>query len=334
MPSINLIGYDNGAGLSRDAALLADLLQGAGWTVTRTVLRGDRRGRGGLDLATRLPRWLQRLRHGARPRVDINLHIERVRPLFAGDARYNLLLANPDWFKPSDRRHLAVIDGVLVKTRHAEPIFTALGARTVFTGFTALDRWLPQVPRRRTFFHLAGRSPYKGTQALLALWQRHPEWPPLTVVQHGRSARGGPVAPNIEYRRERLEDARLRELQNAHWFHLCPSETEGFGHHLVEAMSVGALVLTTDAPPMNEFVTAERGMLVSATVLGRDRLATRYRFDAHAMEAAIERALALPESALRELGARARSWYLDNDREFRARLPARLADWLKPAHDG
>ena len=39
-------------------------------------------------------------------------------------------------------------------------------------------------------------------------------------------------------------DAELREIQNANLFHLCPSETEGFGHYIVEALSVGAIVLT------------------------------------------------------------------------------------------
>ncbi|EQD67759.1 glycosyltransferase, partial [mine drainage metagenome] len=66
-----------------------------------------------------------------------------------------------------------------------------------------------------------------------------------------KSATSRRVAANIEHRIDYLDDAALQRLQNAHWFHLCPSETEGYGHYLVEAMGIGAVVLTTDAAPMN-----------------------------------------------------------------------------------
>ena len=89
---------------------------------------------------------------------------------------------------------------------------------------------------------------------LLAAWRLHPEWPRLTVVQAERHARRGPVAPNIEHHIGYLDDNALRWLQNRHQFHVCPSQAEGYGHHLVEALSVGAVVLATDAAPMNEHV--------------------------------------------------------------------------------
>jgi hypothetical protein len=41
-------------------------------------------------------------------------------------------------------------------------------------------------------------------------------------------------ACNIDYRSDYLDDVELRRLQNESLFHLCPSETEGWGHYLVE----------------------------------------------------------------------------------------------------
>ncbi len=325
-PRVNLIVYDNRAGLSRDAVLLQRALVAAGCEVDTTRVRGDRRGRGGLDLRSRIPRALSWL-GGKRRRYDINIMIERIRPLFAGDARVNLLLANPDWFKDSDRRHLSAVDAVLAKTRHAESIFASLGKPVRFSGFTSEDRRDPAVPRENAFFHLAGRSPYKGTRAIVELWLRHPEWPRLTIVQHAGHAHEPVRAPNISHCLEYLDDAQLRRLQNAHAIHLCPSETEGFGHYLVEAMGVGAVVITTDAPPMNELVTAERGVLVPWHEQRNERLATLYRVAPNDLESAVERTLCMTPVERQAMGEKARVWFEANDREFTHRVARVIAEF-------
>ncbi len=322
MTSVNLIAYDNGVGLSRDVALLADTLRAGGLDITVTRVSGDRRARGGFDPRTRLAYLFQRLRGKPPPHYDINVMIERIRPFFFAQAKKNLLLANPDWFKDSDARNFAAIDAVLVKTRHAEAIFAARGKPIAHIGFTSADRLLPAVPRERAFFHLAGRSSFKGTSALLELWLRHPQWPRLTVVQNLRDVSTPIKAPNIDHRLGHVDEAELQYLQNLHAFHLCPSETEGFGHYLVEAMSVGALVITTDAPPMNELIAPARGVLVPWIDSRHLHLATLYRFDPVAMEMAIEHVLAMDAQELAGLSARARAWYEANDHEFRARAAA------------
>ncbi|MCW5577783.1 MAG: hypothetical protein KIS89_04000 [Dokdonella sp.] len=44
-----------------------------------------------------------------------------------------------------------------------------------------------------------------------------------------------PAGASLHLVRDYLDDGALQTLQNRHLFHLCPSETEGFGRHLVEA---------------------------------------------------------------------------------------------------
>jgi hypothetical protein len=176
------------------------------------------------------------------------------------------------------------------------------------------------VPRERAFFHLAGRSANKGTATLMATWRRHPGWPRLTVLQSPRSAGEVVRAPNIDHRVDYIPDAELRRIQNAHRFHLCPSETEGFGHYLVEAMGIGAVVTTLDAPPMNEMITPARGALIPYSSTGRQSLATTYFYEGTALEAAIQRLLETPDAELERMGAAARAWFEDNDRAFRIRI--------------
>lgn len=326
MSHVHVIARDNGAGLSRDLALLPAALAAAGHEVCVSGI-----GAGGLRRRWRLVRLraglaLRRWREGpARGRFDLNLMLERVRPEYFALARSSVLMPHPEWFPDEERRWLGGIDCVFAKTHHAQPLFEALGCRTLFTGFTSLDRRDVDVPREPTFFHLGGRSPNKGSQALVDLWLRKPDWPPLTMVQRAPLDLPQRMPGNLCVLDGYLDDAELVVLQNRHQFHLCPSETEGFGHHLVEGMSIGAVVLATDAPPMNELVTPERGVLAAANRSGTQRLATTWFVDPAALEAAVERMMTLDETTRSQLGANARAWWEANDRAFRERLAAAIA---------
>jgi hypothetical protein len=204
-------------------------------------------------------------------------------------------------------------------------LFDALGCRTDLIGFDSEDRYQPEVERERSCFHLAGKSQMKGTAPLLRLWQRHPEWPTLIVVYHLAGEPGLPAAANIRWYSDYLPDEELRALQNRSRFHLCLSEAEGWGHYIVEALSVGAVTLTLDAAPMNELVQSDRGVLVSCTRRGRQHLADTVGFDDAALEGAVQHALALDEAQLARLGAAARAWFLDNRSGFAGRIGQALA---------
>jgi len=316
MPSnkpCQLIARDNGAGLSRDLQRLAEALQGIGHEADML----------GLPHRGRLAQWLTRMAwKGRKPAFDVNMMLERIRPEFIPAAAHNIVIPNPEYFRPEDRAALGAMDEVWVKTRHAARLFDALGARTRFIGFDSEDRLLADVPRKRAFFHGPGRSGNKGTAALVQLWIRHPEWPMLTVVWRRKRVDTSDMPANVRLVREHLDDNAYRRLQNEHRFHLCPSQTEGYGHYIAEAMSCGAIVVTLDAEPMNELVTNERGVLVAAHATGMQDLATLYAFDEAAMEAAIERCLHMDEATTTSLGQAARRWFEDN----RATFPLRLQE--------
>lgn len=310
-----LMARDNGAGLSRDLQGLADALDGAGCDAQVV----------GLPHRGRFAEWLTRLQWaGKSPAFDLNVMLERIRPEFRRAARRNVLIPNPEYFRPQDRAALAGMDAVWVKTRHAERLFTALGATTRYIGFTSPDRLDAEMIRRQAFFHGPGRSANKGTKALIELWKKHPEWPTLTMAWRRKRVDIDALPANITVIRDHLSDADYRRLQNEHRFHLCPSQTEGYGHYLVEAMSCRAIVVTLDAEPMNELVTAERGLLVPAHAAGTQDLATLYAFSGQAMEAAIETCLHMDTSTAERMGQAARTWYETNH----ADLPRRLQQAL------
>lgn len=317
-PTINLVLWDNGVGLTRDMHLLRDVWTEAGFAVTVTARRRGtlRKWLAPLRLKGRMA--LQKLR-GDDPlgRFDYNVMLEHIRPEYVDAAKRNVLVPNPEWLGSDDQERIELIDLVLAKTRHAEALFARLGCPTHRFGFTSDDRLDGSVQKDRTFFHLAGRSRHKGTDALLGIWQKHPNWPLLTVVQNPRMAKERITAPNILHRVDYLSDAELKRLQNSNLFHLCPSETEGFGHYIVEALSAGAIVLTLDAPPMNELVSTECGLLFPYSRTGKHGLATTYHFDEAALSGAIAAALALDPVELQRLSNRARETFERIDSRFR-----------------
>jgi glycosyltransferase involved in cell wall biosynthesis len=324
---INLIALDNGLGLSRDVVLLKAALEANGCRVHVTRLDRDdehrrwRVAKGWRRLAAHARHRLAR-RFG-RARFDVNVMLEHVWPLHLPLARHNVILPNPEWFDAKDLRHLKRVDRAWAKTRQAEELFRGLGLPVSWIGFDSHDRRLDGVTPQRAFFHLAGGSRLKGTDRLLALWGRHPEWPMLTLVRHGAPEQGLPA--NVQVHAGYLDDMELRRLQNGHRFHLCPSEAEGYGHYLAEAMWIGAVAITVDAAPMNELVDASRGLLVRAAPGRPFGLVPLQYFDEAAMERAVAEALALSHEACVAIGARARAWVEDN----RARFPERLAAALE-----
>ncbi len=353
MKRINIVAWHNGGGLSRDIDILCHALQGSDYAIS---LNGAalheapiRRQRIVHRVSNTIHRWLHHNELAASP-YDVNVFLEDISPGFFKYARVNAFIPNPEWFKKYQERYLAGIDVVLCKTRSAQDTFHALGSHTHFVSFSSEDRLdatrggarrggarrggaRRDGTRQDGFLHLAGRSWQKGTKALFDAWLRHPEWPLLTVVQSARTYSQSRVkavtAPNIRHVLERLDDATLKALQNTVPHHLCPSEAEGFGHCINEAMSCGALTLTTNAPPMNELITAERGILVDYNKSSSQRAGTNYFVDPVDLEQKIDAIISMDQASKQSLGERARAWYEENDRLFHTQLVAALDEALQ-----
>ena len=336
---INIFAWLNGGGLSRDVDVLRAALAQLGFTVfLNRELDGVERRVSVSGILTRL--HASRLgkamtaRDWLRRPFDLNVHIEDIRPGHLWMAKRNVLIPNQEWFRDWCRPHLPAIDAVWAKSRLAGRLFAELGCTTRFVGWSGADRKAPGASGRKalTALHISGASREKGTEAVLDVWSRNPDWPMLRVLRRTRAYRGDLIswrervpAANIEIITERVDEPTLVRMQNESALCLCPSEAEGFGHVIAEGMSVGAVVITTDAPPMNELVTRGTGLLVAVERSRPMGLGERYVVSLDDLEEKIRLALAMTDAEREAMGQAARAQFEAMNEGFRERLAASLA---------
>jgi glycosyltransferase involved in cell wall biosynthesis len=329
----NIISWDGG-GLGTDIDILTQSLVRVGCEVAFKGRRHRRARSRAHSLAMTAgvlmaQRWAALTR---RPMFEVNFFIESVFPEYLPTGRVNCLFVHPEWFRDENLAHLPRLDFVLCKTRSAVEAFAGLPVACRDLAFTSPDRRIPGFVGRGPMrcLHVAGQSAVKGTEAVVEAWSRHPEWPELTVVRRARRYGGVeapalPPLPNVRYLTDYVPDEHLRKLQNVCEVHVLPSQAEGYGHVIGEAMSCGAIVVTTDAPPMNELVTSERGVLVAVERSEPMRRSMRNYVDVGDLEAKLNAIFVMPEEHRAVLGGRARAWYEAQDRRFERRLRDFLA---------
>jgi glycosyltransferase involved in cell wall biosynthesis len=123
-----------------------------------------------------------------------------------------------------------------------------------------------------------------------------------------------------------LTDNQLRALQNASEVHVQPSQAEGYGHVIGEGMSCGAVVVTTDAPPMNELVGMDRGVLVRVDRSEPMRRGVRNFVDPVDLERKLSAVFAMSPSERETLGRAARAWYEAQHQRFEEALCTLLVE--------
>lgn len=283
MKSLNvaLISRDNGVGLTADMNLLEGMLTTAGHSVRRVE-------------------WTDR----TMPHVDVGIFLELWNPRLAQCARKTVGVFNLEWFQSSWTRDLGRLNQLWAKSIESHSIYSQrLRLKTsTLTGFLSRDLNDPSVPRQATALHLRGHSDFKNTHEVIEAWRTHPNLPPLTII----SSVPLEVPPHIRVL-GRVSDEQLRHEMNAATFHICPSRAEGWGHYITEALSVGGVVITTNASPMNEHVHPDWGVLVHPTRSNRHGMVTVYGVSARVIADAVHQAqhMTAPELEYRRMKARA-----------------------------
>ncbi len=258
--------------------------------------------------------------------ADLNIHFEAVYVPYLKTAEKNWLLTNPEWFyQPIECFDL--IDLILCKTKEAERNFSHLGFPTFYLGFTSPDCFMPEIEKDfNRLFHYQGGTSQRGTFWLERTWSGdiHHQLPPLTIFRKDKVANG------IDYERGslkvvtgHLDDEEYKEIQNRSGIHLSPSLTEGFGHSMNEAMSACCIVITIDAPPMNELITDPECLIpiknphMPIKIYNAARL---FHYDPRDIVKVVKKLTSWPREKLIEMGQKNRQTYLSNREAFRERL--------------
>jgi hypothetical protein len=256
--------------------------------------------------------------------VDVVIFFERIvdHPrLWA--ARHRILIPNPEWLLQQAVDACARLTEMWHKTKASLATLPEFfpNLRHSYIGFSSPDVFGTH-PDFNGFIHFRGASTQKQTEVILAAWRRHPDWPELRVHSYSRDPAFLSFPDWLQWRNIRLMYSRLSRDQYLSEFaqagvHLCPSSVEGFGHSINEARSIGALIVTTDAPPMNELIDASCGVLITPVRTEQQNFGTRHIIDGAGFEKAMQAVLEMPLERRKELGADARRRYLADRERFR-----------------
>lgn len=246
--------------------------------------------------------------------AEVNIFLETLVPGAFSKARVNIYVPNVEWVLPTYMQHVAKMDLVLCKTQDALRIMARHSPRCVHTGFISEDHQMAGVGKVKTFFHLGGGSTVRGTQTILDTWRRFNIQEELTVVS---SVVKDPKIRGVRVMKNLSAGELIRE-QNRNLFHLTPSEYEGFGMGLWESLSCGAVVITTDHPPMNEFLGCA-GFLPPDS-FGQQRLAQTAKVAPESIADAVLWCNSLAEAEIDAISKRARTAWEQMKVTFEANL--------------
>lgn len=290
---VQIITRDNGFGLSRDIQVLREALPDH--EIDFTPIDHPRKG----------GHW------------HWNIHLELVNPAHFRSGSINVFVPNPEWTQMAWMPYLSGFDAIWAKTLDCERIFVALHPNVVYTGWTSPDIPIRVDRDRMAMIHCAGDSLAKGTRMVMAAAALVPD--AHVGIISNRPLGGMP--DNVTVHRGYIEQARYDDLRKAP-IHLCPSSYEGFGHYINEARAMGATIITTDAPPMNEIVDTSYGILAPVCATRRQHLAEECDVCVDALAESMRFALANDKAHGGGWGTKARRAY-DADRiAFHERINA------------
>jgi hypothetical protein len=132
--------------------------------------------------------------------------------------------------------------------------------------------------------------------------------------------------PNCLYI-ERAGESELKRLMNECMFHIMPSGAEGWGHVIHEGLGCGAVMITTDFPPMNEYAGVDPKLLVHSQKWDPMNQVGRFAWvGAMDVKSAIDNAWRMSPQCIEEIQKGARAAFLAQREYFHKRIQEVIAN--------
>lgn len=236
-------------------------------------------------------------------KYDKQFFIEHLYPNLLTNSTCNIYIPNLEFINEKDFKIMKskYVHHIIAKTDQSYSVLHKLiGNKVMKWRWSSIDRNINRInPDFNQYLHLKGKSRYKNSQMVLNIWLKHPEWPMLHIVHNGDTNKNGfleikqpiMIKDNITLYQYNLDEVTLMSLMNRCGNHICPSETEGYGHYINEARSVGAVIITTNAAPMNEFTSKNYGFLINVVESKKVGLGFFYKLSDVELESEIQKCI-------------------------------------------
>lgn len=206
----------------------------------------------------------------------------------------------------------------------------------LYTKFTSLFP-AKKIPKDFTYFiHGAGSSHLKSTDIIVNVWRQN-DLPKLVILCYEKCflnlkkyvEETFTNINNIIFYDTKQDFEYVVEMKNKIGFHLCPSMIEGYGHYINEGRIASAIVLTIDAPPMNELITDTSGILIPyANKIKRKNGSYMYQTTEELLLDGVKKMLSLSEKERDQLRTTARFNY-ERDKIYFDKRMEKLCHFLK-----
>lgn len=252
--------------------------------------------------------------------ADVTLFMEVMLPDFLHHATVNWLMPNSEWWNKTGDCALPFISKVLCKTQDCFRIWERkTPGKCVYTGFESTDYFtnVPYEQKENAFLHLAGNSQTKNTEAVVDAWLQYEIPYNLELVIRDIAWIPRCLGKKNITHHARIPDNQVQMALNTRWFHIMPSHYEGFGHVLHESLGCGGIILTTNAPPMNEIDGVPTDLLISPASTWQRELAICNTVSPAGVYEAVKKAVALPLEKRITISRHARESFLKDREDFR-----------------
>jgi len=280
---------------------------------------------------------------------DINLFLESIHEdciQYIFRTKYNIFMINHELFDydylmnqiKKQKRDIPEydynkkIDLFLCKTMACVEFIKKWNLKYMYTKFTTLMPIINTKKDYNQFLHTAGSSPLKNTDVIINIWNKLNK--KITITCYDRCLinlkKYVKLLDNkyINLLDRKQEPEKIIQLCNSIGNHLCPSMIEGYGHYINQGRITSSIVLTIDAPPMNELVNENNGILIpySKKIL-RKNGSLAYVISEHDLLHGINKMLSLTDKQREKMGIQLKAEY-EKDTIFFDKKMKELCDFF------